>query len=514
VILVRRSGVYYHVFACERDIVTDRGSTRLADFEAYLSFIERSLENLQFVVWYQSYRQRFFALPDATRALSPGKAETEFSFNDAPNQSTHGKRMFKFDSFGQSTQTSGSHTDMSSHDDPLRSLITPLGSALTSREARQPFRDECERIVATFFSPNALKELSLSSDVRDAVLRDLEQNTHPDVFLPAYEAIFYDLQTCSLPRFLTAVSAVTCRPNQIGYITAGTMCCVVSIVVFVVTMMFAPWDDFRARALRLAAVFPFATGTSTIYAGWHGYCMNIHGRRKGIQLRPWELEVAGKVTDEWWGNFSSPLIVPTHDLDEVEEKMLDAENGNAVAGPSHTTGQGQEGAVLPANLARIAARDAQQRREAMLVDVSAIAPWAENGDIVGQGSASTPSRSAGNGRTASDPVRVTLTHHNTKSDDRDVSSINKDTLDYDAAISMSTAPSRLDFGQSNSTLSRRTRSRSRDTRSSLPSIPVYGPEKVVLDPRIVAVHNQVFKKVCLFTLGAYIVSLPRTISAP
>jgi hypothetical protein len=44
---------------------------RLPDFEAYLSFVEHSIQHLQFVVWYQSYRERFFALPEAVQALSP-----------------------------------------------------------------------------------------------------------------------------------------------------------------------------------------------------------------------------------------------------------------------------------------------------------------------------------------------------------------------------------------------------------------------------------------------------------
>ncbi|TDL29970.1 hypothetical protein BD410DRAFT_823929 [Rickenella mellea] len=43
----------------------------LEDFEAYLAFRDHSLENLQFVVWYQDYRKRFLALPENIQRRSP-----------------------------------------------------------------------------------------------------------------------------------------------------------------------------------------------------------------------------------------------------------------------------------------------------------------------------------------------------------------------------------------------------------------------------------------------------------
>ena len=61
------------------------------------------------------------------------------------------------------------------------------------RPCDQPFREECLRIVATFLTPGATKELPLDPVVRDTVIRDLTWNTHPDVvslFSPIYGQLY------------------------------------------------------------------------------------------------------------------------------------------------------------------------------------------------------------------------------------------------------------------------------------------------------------------------------------
>ncbi|KAF8748522.1 G protein signaling domain [Rhizoctonia solani] len=43
----------------------------LEEFEAYVALQEHSLENLQFIIWYHDYQQRFFSLDAQEQALSP-----------------------------------------------------------------------------------------------------------------------------------------------------------------------------------------------------------------------------------------------------------------------------------------------------------------------------------------------------------------------------------------------------------------------------------------------------------
>jgi hypothetical protein len=266
----------------------------------------------------------------------------------------------------------------------------------------------------------------------------------------------------------------------------------ITAAVFAATYVFSPWDDFRARAFRLISVFPFVTGTGFIYAAWRGYCINISGRKKRMQLRSWELEAAGKSSSEWWGSFVAPPLVQQY-KDEEEEKVEDAEEGNADSGST------PDGA-LPARLARIAARQARKRREAMLVDVSAPAPF--TGDSIIRHDAVTTMPELGKaGRLGPRPVMISFTQHTVVTED-DTQSIrdHKDvdgfrTYDDDA----STTPSERRPRRSSSTTRR-------SIQSSLPSTPVYGPEKVVLDPRIVAVHLREMHKVFIFCFGIVIVS--------
>jgi hypothetical protein len=306
----------------------------LADFEAYLSFIERSIENLQFVVWYQSYRQRFFALPEAIRALSPGAALTQLSLASPETSILSTNTQSITSTQYLSTVSSMTDTTQVYHDDPLRSPpqsptlskshsmstmksslgsptrirhtiqrsgapATPFGAAPVIPRSQQPFRSECSRIIATFFQSNSEKELSLDEDVRQAVLSALALNTHPDVFLPAYDAIFNTLQTVSLPRFLAFATTVTNKPKQMLWYAIGAAFLSLGILIFALTMAFAPWDNFSSRAIRLLCALPLGLGIATMYTANQGFCLKVSGRQH-VQLRPWELASADDHTHDWW----------------------------------------------------------------------------------------------------------------------------------------------------------------------------------------------------------------------
>ncbi|KZV86383.1 hypothetical protein EXIGLDRAFT_724827, partial [Exidia glandulosa HHB12029] len=50
----------------------------LPEFEAYLAYTENALQKLQFVVWFQDYTKRFFAFPPHVRCLAPGPPDEVF----------------------------------------------------------------------------------------------------------------------------------------------------------------------------------------------------------------------------------------------------------------------------------------------------------------------------------------------------------------------------------------------------------------------------------------------------
>lgn len=188
----------------------DGGTHRLSELEAYLAFIEHTLENLQFIVWFQSYRERFMALPKDQQDLSPPlDPGAKFAFQqpgEARTQICHQQSLAVAQEMAQeprspisptSPATTGpmspasaltpasAHPLLNSDTDRRSSISGSLApSHLVSTRAApqaQPFRDECARIVATFFRPGASKELSLSHEVRDTIVRHLTWNTHPDV---------------------------------------------------------------------------------------------------------------------------------------------------------------------------------------------------------------------------------------------------------------------------------------------------------------------------------------------
>jgi hypothetical protein len=83
----------------------------------------------------------------------------------------------------QSSQTSnkpscGPSVDPSSGDfaDISNYELSPPSSA-----KELPFKEECMRVVATFLRSNSPKELNLDAAIRDAITRDLAHSTHPDV---------------------------------------------------------------------------------------------------------------------------------------------------------------------------------------------------------------------------------------------------------------------------------------------------------------------------------------------
>jgi hypothetical protein len=497
---------------------------RLADFEAYLSFVERSLENLQFVVWYQSYRARFFALPDPVRALSPGASQTQFSFNTSPDPSSIDEQLSSFRSALHSVSETSTVTPLSptarDADHPLyqdavpsspplsptirmkfnhdRVPASPFHAAPGIPLAKQPGRAECARIIATFFQPGAPKELSLDSDIRDAVLRGLAQNTHPDVFMPAYEAVFHALQTTSLRHFLAQVATVTNRPKQIFWYAQGMIWIVIGCLTLVLCIAFAHWGHFRARALRLVAAVPIANGVGMIWTGSKGFCLKVGGRGH-VQLRSWELEHADSSTHEWWAGIASePQVMSLEGAADPDEKVDDVETGRnsvLILQPGEVSRSAAN--ALGGSLAAVAARRARKRREALLVDISLIAPFTSNTDRP----------------TPKSPVMISftrVTETTGEESELDQKAADSSTLFVAPTLDdgISIGPSEPSISQSSYTQASSDNQRSRrNSRNGFRSPPVFGPEKVVLDPRILAIHQQVNKEILLCMLVTFIVSV-------
>ena len=196
---------------------------------------EYSVENLQFILWYQDYRARFFDLPKEMQQLSPRlevfsrsrsrkvtRAEQASQIADARSRCPHRSSLapkvsLDVDLASESASSSGLVSQVQSprllhvEDDPSRDRESsqvpweagrvPSSNAASGRSAAhrqenyckqnfnaytadQPFRDECMRAAAVFFAEGSPHELSLDQEVREFVLSNLEYNTHPDIVGP------------------------------------------------------------------------------------------------------------------------------------------------------------------------------------------------------------------------------------------------------------------------------------------------------------------------------------------
>ncbi|KAH9854988.1 hypothetical protein C2E23DRAFT_893818 [Lenzites betulinus] len=290
----------------------------LTDFEAYLARKERSLENLHFAVWYQSYRKRYFALAAVPRSQVRAHHRSDPSHFSLPTPARTSQRISEIRRHSEGCVCpTRSPTDTafstSSPSVPRRSSVAPIcypptvsyftnpfprtslrrqqSDALGDSTRAGPFQLECARVVATFLTPGAPKELMLSAEVREALLRELAWNTHPDAFRSAYEVAVEALETFSLPRFLEYASANINRPKQIFYYSVGIFDMLFGLVLATMLIVFLPhWmSEASRRAWRVVAVPIFSLGSMQAYSAWRGFCSEVWGRGN-TQLRVWELE--------------------------------------------------------------------------------------------------------------------------------------------------------------------------------------------------------------------------------
>ncbi|KZT70343.1 hypothetical protein DAEQUDRAFT_764788 [Daedalea quercina L-15889] len=324
----------------------------LKNFEAYLTHKEYSVEILQFVVWFQDYRQRFLALPGHRQAASPGRSKFAFAL---PSPARTAQRVRASKALADSMYAGGSSLgagarslSSTSTNVDTRGSLTPVEtstsiaqrdylfsrdshpayglplSVLTSpplsqaaevpfassasgsvRPNEQPFRQECMRIVATFLRPDAAKELPLDPTVRDTVIRDLTWNTHPDVLLPIYEEMFQTLETISLPRFLAEASNNINRPKQLLWYSLGVIDTLLGILLAVLLVCLVPIPPESNRAWRLFSVVPAMVGMCQLYSAYRGFCSQVWWRG-ATQLHEWELEEMDAKTEAYWDSLLAP----------------------------------------------------------------------------------------------------------------------------------------------------------------------------------------------------------------
>ncbi|KZT36672.1 hypothetical protein SISSUDRAFT_1049503 [Sistotremastrum suecicum HHB10207 ss-3] len=532
----------------------------LAEFEAYLSFREHSLENLQFLVWYQSYRSRFFELPQEQQALSPGPKAYEFKMG-APSRAALDRKAFPqytpanadntpltpplnaYTSASTNKTAEGDdpqylivpdtpitpHADLSPPDPLLQPnvanytrnapppLMTMFGSRTTDSTNMnpfsppfppspaatpltpgiQPFRDEALRIVATFLRPGAVKELALDEIVREAVLKNLVWNTHPDVFQPAYEAIYDIVEHHSVPAFLLHASANINLPKQIFWYWIGTLHIIMSILIALSLILMIEVPPQTKRAYRLFAV-PFTwMGSMQFYSATRGFCTQVFGR-DAVQLRSWEIQEVDEEAAEYWskvkGNDRVQTALAQHPPGLVSKPgkpnmamlpLTESEKPKLIALDQlkpdvHRTTTSTSASTQGGNSSKFTTRSA--------TSTSPLEEWGVEDTLNIDDPRSFTSAVTSNAKPAeSDAGGATLPKLRYNWDDP-WDSPEEEQPEYQDRPS-SNGRSRKTMGEAVIDI--------RETRNGYRRPPIFGPEKVVRDPRIMALHKSILRQILL-----------------
>jgi hypothetical protein len=315
------------------------------------------------VVWLQSYRQRFGDLPRSVQVLSPPNLHAGHDFRPSTAIMSQVASCFSFAS--DTTIADAEFADVSLSPPIHPDSVVPFGSAPPITRSQQPFRADIDRVVATFFDIDAVRNLRLSGATLAAVLCDLESTTHPDALAPAYDTAYVTLRH-ALPRFLVHSTTVASRPTQLFMFARGGSTLALGIIVFLsvffgATQGTAQLSEAGIRGLRLL-VFPFvAVAMLDILWAAQGHC-RITATKGLAQLQSWE-------TDESTGAFNaqwSDATEPTDEKDDVTASYLaEAEDGRA-----NVKSEGM--ADIPASLSRHACWQASRVKEQLLTDIASL----------------------------------------------------------------------------------------------------------------------------------------------
>ncbi|KAI0681916.1 hypothetical protein BC835DRAFT_1425088 [Cytidiella melzeri] len=270
----------------------------LKDFESFLMYKQHSVEYLRFVVWYQSYRSRFLSLPPQLQSLSPPVSGAGPSTSTLDFKLPSPARLARFTS-------KASSTTLSSQTRLYATASRATTACLMPQADRQPFRVECASVANTFLVPSPSSSpatlsmtLDIPSTLLDATLAHLAQTTHPSVFHPIYQLAYEILQTSSLPFFLLEGETNINREKQLYWWLYGVCTFLVGWAVAIGCLFIEHNSDGDSanqihapqRAWRLWAVPFLDLGGMQMYAGYRSFCTEVWGRG-AAQLRPWELTI-------------------------------------------------------------------------------------------------------------------------------------------------------------------------------------------------------------------------------
>ncbi|KAG4429789.1 hypothetical protein IFR05_014725 [Cadophora sp. M221] len=286
------------------DVINDRTlpPCSLSDFKDYLAYVEFNAENLQFYLWYRNYVQRFEALPETEKALSPEFVPEADEIPDLTKDVEKGERRkakretstalmetgyIKKDSVlstsaSQSLPHGRSQLNINNGDElsgspsvTSRSTAVPSDAEVLAQAGLkwqpfiiQPMREEINRVTRHYLAFTAPRELNISHSDRAHCLHALQHTTHPSALTPAVKNAEAALRGQSHPNF---IRWSICNGNK-------------------------PRVSSVSRWWRVFAAIEWFIGLSTMIAAYKGLCLILH-HSHARNLRLWEQGLDSEIGD-------------------------------------------------------------------------------------------------------------------------------------------------------------------------------------------------------------------------
>jgi len=290
------------------------------DFMNYLIYVEYSAENLQFFLWHREYQSRFSEAKTSDLALAPEwteAMETEAlqRLSKEKSQRVHkkpGHEIFKGTDFEKKSPTAAIIEESNAANpfstpprtpNDQESVYTGSHGASTTASYRsqasdafaaagakqpfsiQPFREEMDRVIATYIMEGAPRQLNLSAKDRDATLHALAFTTHPSACRLAVKVVENSLRQQAHPNF---IRWSICNGNPARVFFARGLGVGLIIAAFLVAILVT--ISRAGRGWRALAAIGWVLGISTLVAAYKGMCVVLHGMHHR-HVRPWELFV-------------------------------------------------------------------------------------------------------------------------------------------------------------------------------------------------------------------------------
>ncbi|KAI1460082.1 hypothetical protein F4805DRAFT_14770 [Annulohypoxylon moriforme] len=321
------------------------------DFMNYLIYIEHAAENLQFFLWYRDYVKRFNKINISEAQLSPEWTqvmEDEATAKVQKDAVDKLKREQKVVSIFKGTDfEKGALEVVVELKDPFStSSLTPnldnttsifSGSQICNHETQaqdafiaagatqpftiQPFRSEINRVISTYLSDSAPRQLNLSSREQKSTIQALSYTTHPSALRSIARSVEDTLRRQAHPNFIRW-SICNCNPPRVTFAREVGISIIALTTVGAILLALST----AARGWRALFAIGWVVGIATLVAAGKGMCIVLHGLHHR-HVRPWELFESPSSSPS---SFSCSSAKASNSFDESElEERGEGAKGNS-----------------------------------------------------------------------------------------------------------------------------------------------------------------------------------------